>query len=134
VIGGFLIRLAHFIFALIKSSLILIVNGIVLLRDNKGFSVIGGGTTRIWMYDGIVRKLEVQHVLKMKKNLIYLSLLDFQGYNYFAKDRILMICKSAFIMMKRKLVNDLYHLQGLIIIDSISVSYVVNSYSAFTHL
>jgi hypothetical protein len=86
------------------------------------------------MYDGIVRKLEVQHVLKMKKNLIYLSLLDFQGYNYFAKDRILMICKSAFIMMKRKLVNDLYYRQGLTIIDSISVSYVVNSYSAFTHL
>ena len=132
--GGFLIQLAHFKFALIKSSLILVVNGIGLLRDNKKLYVIGMGTTRIWMHDCIVRKLEVQHVLKMKKNLIYLSLPDFQGYNYFAKDRILMICKSAFIMMKRKLVNDLYHLQGLTVIDSISVSYVVDSYNVFTHL
>jgi len=132
--GGFLIQLAHFIFALIKSSLILVVNGIVLLRDNKGLSVIGMGTTQIWMYDSIVRKLEVQHVLKMKKNFVYLSFLDLQGYNYFAKDRILMICKSDFIMMKRKLVNDIYHLQGLIVIDSISVSHVVDSYNAFTHL
>lgn len=52
-----------------------VVNDVILLGGNKGLSVVG--TVRIHMYDRIVRILEIWHVLEIKKNLIFFSLLDF---------------------------------------------------------
>ena len=36
------------------------------------------------------------------------------------------VCKDVLVMIKRKLANDPYHLQGLIIIDLTSVSFMVD--------
>ena len=61
----------------------------------------------------------------MKKNLISFSLLDFKGYGYSNTRRVLKVRKADLVVMKGKLVNDLYHLQGSTIIDLTHVSYVV---------
>lgn len=54
-----------------------VVNGVVLLKDNKWLFVVNVDTIQIRMCNGIVRTLKVQHVLEMKKNLISLSVIDF---------------------------------------------------------
>lgn len=51
-------------------------------RDGIELSVVGVGTVRIKMYDGVVRTFEVRHVPELRKNLISLSLLDSHGYRY----------------------------------------------------
>jgi len=69
---------------------------------------------QIKMYDDIVRTLEVRYIQEMKKNLISLSLLDFQGYSYFDKGRVLKVYKGVLDFLsygyfQGKLVNELYH-------------------------
>jgi hypothetical protein len=56
------------------------------------------------MYDGIVRTLEVWDVPEMK-NLISLSLFDFQGYGYSTKGEVSKVCTDALVGVKEKLVN-----------------------------
>jgi hypothetical protein len=84
-----------------------VVNDTLLVRDNKGFSIIGVGTFWIRMYDDIIRTMKVWHVSKMKKNLIYFSLLDFKGYGYSNIGGVLKVCKADLVVMKGK---HLYHL------------------------
>lgn len=67
----------------------------------------------------------------MKNNLISLSLLDFLGYGYFNKGRVLHVYKGVldfrgYGYFQGKLVNELYHFQGSIIIDLASVLYMVD--------
>ena len=51
--------------------------GVVLMGNNMSYKVIGIGTVRIKMHDGVVRTLiEVWHILDLKKNLISLGTLD----------------------------------------------------------
>ena len=47
----------------------------------------------------------------MKKNLILLRVLDFQGYKYSVEDGVLKVSKGALVVFKGKLVNGLYLLQ-----------------------
>jgi len=77
------------------------------------------------MYDDIIRKMKVWHVPKIKKNLISFSLLDFKGYGYSNTGGVLKVCKADLVVMKGKLVNDLYHLQVSTIIDLTHVLYIV---------
>lgn len=45
--------------------------------------LVGIGTIRIKMFDGVVRALaDVRHVPNLKRNLISLSTLDTKGYKY----------------------------------------------------
>ena len=52
------------------------------------------------------------YVLKMCKNLISLSLLDYQGYGYFANGGVIKVTQGNMVMMKGNLHNDLYSLKG----------------------
>jgi hypothetical protein len=71
----------------------------------------------------------------MFQNLIYFfSLLYSQGYGYFAKSRVLRICKWALNMIKWKLINDLYNLQSSTIISLASVAFMVDSENVSTQL
>ena len=56
----------------------------VFLGNNLSFKVLGVGTVRIKMFDGVVRTLtNVRHVPDLKTSLISLGTLDSQGYEYF---------------------------------------------------
>ncbi|WRX23839.1 GAG-pre-integrase domain - like 7 [Theobroma cacao] len=98
--------------------------GLVVNRgrgDDFSLLVVGIGTIRIRMFDGMVRTLEVKHVPDMKKNLISLSLLDKKRYKYSDQDGVLNVSKGALTIMKGKLSGDLYCLVGNTIIETVSV-------------
>ncbi|WRX12668.1 zinc finger protein [Theobroma cacao] len=95
--------------------------GTVQLGDDFSLSVVGIGTIRIKMFDGMVRTLEVKYVPDMKKNLISLSLLDKKDYKYSGQDGVLNVSKGALTIMKGKLSGDLYCLVGNTVIETVSV-------------
>ena len=51
-----------------------ILGGSVYMSDNHALEIIGIGTIKIKMYDGIIRTIqEVRHVTGLKKNLLFLG-------------------------------------------------------------
>ena len=75
--------------------------GLVLMGNNAACKVVGKGTVRIKMYDGIVRTLtDVRHVPDLKKNLISLGTLDSQGCKFSAEGGVLKVSKGALVLMK----------------------------------
>ncbi|KAG8473125.1 hypothetical protein CXB51_035068 [Gossypium anomalum] len=51
--------------------------GVVLMGNNALCKIIGVGTIKVYMFDGVVRTLsDVRHVPELKRNLISLSTLD----------------------------------------------------------
>ena len=50
----------------------------------------------------------------MRKNLISLSMLDKMGYKLVGEGGVLNVVKGALVVMKAKLSNDLYYLQGFL--------------------
>ena len=62
--------------------------------------IIGMGTIKVKMSDGVVRTLEeVRHIPDMKKNLISLGTLDSKGYNYKFENGIMKVSKGAMVVM-----------------------------------
>ena len=58
-------------------------DGMVQMGNDAICPVIGIGTVKIKMFDGVVRVLSnVRHVLDLRKNLISLGVLDDLGYSY----------------------------------------------------
>ena len=94
------------------------------MGNNVACKVVGIGTIRIKIFDGVVRTLtDVRHIPALKKNLISLSILNFISCSFKAKGRALRGCKDALIVMKGKK-NCLYILQGSTIIGSAMISSV----------
>ena len=78
------------------------------------------------MHDGVVRTFtNVRHISDLKKNLISLGVLDSQGCKYSTQD---------LIVIKGRLVNGLYLLQGSTIIGATSASSLSDSDSDTIHL
>ena len=65
------------------SSYQTINDGIVLLGDNHSYKIVGVGSVKIKMFDGVIRTLlDVIHVSKLKKYLISLGVLDSCGHKF----------------------------------------------------
>ncbi|PON59266.1 hypothetical protein PanWU01x14_160150, partial [Parasponia andersonii] len=95
----------------------------VFLGNNMSCKVSGIGTIRIKMYDDVVRTLiDIRHVPDLRKSLISLGTLDSQGYKYLAECGVLSISKEAYVVIKRKLHNGLYFLQGSIVVGATMAS------------
>jgi hypothetical protein len=87
--------------------------GTVLMGNDMACKIVGIGTIKIKMYDGIVRTLtEVRHVSKLKKNLISTSALDTIGCKIVQQNGVLMVIRGALVMMKGNKVGNPYHLAG----------------------
>ena len=113
----------------------LISGGEVLMGNNMTCKVMGIGTVRIKMYDGVVRILSnVCHVPDLRKNLLSLGIFDSQGYKYIGEGGVLRISKGGLVFIKRKLVNDLYMLQGSTIVGVATISSSVDLDLDNTHL
>ena len=105
------------------------------MGNNITCTVVGIGTMRIKMYDGVVRTLsDVRHVPDLKKNLLSLGIFDSQGYKYTGEGGVLTIYKGAFIFIKGKMVNGLYMLQGSTIVGFAAISSFSDSASDNTYL
>ncbi|GJY08330.1 retrovirus-related pol polyprotein from transposon TNT 1-94 [Tanacetum coccineum] len=110
--------------------------GHVFMGNDSPCKVVGIGTIRIKMHDGVVRTLtNVRHVLDLKKNLISLGVLDSKGFKYTSENGVLRVSKGALVVMKAtKGTSSLYTLQGETIIGSASVSCSEKSNSDLTKL
>ena len=87
--------------------------GKVLMGNNVACKVVGIGTMRIKMHDGIVRTLtEVRHVPELRKNLISLGSLDAIGCCYKAGGGVIRVTKGSLVVMKGLKQHSLYVLQG----------------------
>ena len=98
--------------------------GAVLMGNNVSCKLVGIGTVRIRMFDGVVRTLgDVIHVPDLKRNLISLSTLDAKGYKYTSEGEVLKICKGALVMIKGHQKNAmLYVMQGSTVIGDVVVT------------
>jgi hypothetical protein len=82
--------------------------GTMLMSNDAMCKAIGLGTINVRMFDGIVRILTiVKYVPDLKKNLISLGTLDYLGYGYSAKNRVMKITKSAMVILKGKKIGNL---------------------------
>jgi hypothetical protein len=97
--------------------------GLVLMGNNVACKIVGIGSIRIRMHDGIVRILtNVRHIPDLKKNLISLGTLDFLGYKYSSEGGVIWVNKGSLVIMKGNKVDGLYFLQGSTMIGSAMVS------------
>ena len=85
--------------------------GMVQMGNNATCPIIGIGTVKIKMFDGVVRVLSnVRYVPDFRKNLISLGVLGDLGYSYSSKGGITKITKGALMVMKGQKVSTHYRL------------------------
>ncbi|KAG8485555.1 hypothetical protein CXB51_018931 [Gossypium anomalum] len=98
--------------------------GVVLMGNNASCKIVGVGTIKVKMFDGVVRTLsDVRYVPELKRNLISLSTLDSKGYRYTAKSGVLKISKGSLVVMKgQRKTAKLYVLQGSTITGDAAVA------------
>ena len=99
------------------------INGVVLMGNDAPCKIIGIGSVKIKMYDGVVRTLiEVRHVPKLKKNLISSSTLDAKGYRYSGEGGVLNVSKDVLVVLKGQLSRGIYTLMGTTCIGEVAVA------------
>jgi transposase InsO family protein len=96
--------------------------GSVRMGNDAACTIIGMGTIKIKMSDGVVRTLEeVRHIPDMRKNLISLGTLDSKGYSYKSENGIMKVSKGAMIVMTgQKISSSVYKLLGNTILGGVA--------------
>lgn len=90
--------------------------------------MVGIGTIRIKMFDGVVRTLtNIKHVPELKKNLISLGMLDSIRCSFKAEGGAMRVSKGALVVMKGKKTSSLYILQGSMVTGAVVVSSMFDS-------
>ena len=94
------------------------------MENNIPYKIVGIGTIRIKMFDGVVRTLgDVRYVPDLKRNLISLSTLGSNGYRYTGEGGVSKVTKGAIIVMKgQSKTTNLYVLQGSMIKGDSTIS------------
>ncbi|KAK2981165.1 hypothetical protein RJ640_024388 [Escallonia rubra] len=97
--------------------------GTVLMGNDVVCKVMGIGTIKIKMFDGIVRTLgDVRYIPDLKKNLISLGTLDSIDCSISIKGGVMKVSKGAMVIMKGQKTGNLYKLIGNTVIGGASVS------------
>jgi hypothetical protein len=75
--------------------------------------VVGIGSIRIKMFDGIVKILiDVRHVHELRKNLISWRVLDTGGYKSIVQGGVMKVYKEILLVVKEKNVGNMFMLEG----------------------
>jgi hypothetical protein len=83
-------------------------DGIVYMGNYISCKVVGIGSIRIKMLDGSVKILtDVRHVPELRKNLIYLGVLDTGGYKSIVQGGFMKVYKGILLVMKAKKVGNM---------------------------
>ena len=100
--------------------------GSVSMGNDTKCRVVGIGTIRFKMFDGIVRTLtDVRHVVGLKKNLISFKALDRKGYKFVTHNYQIKVFRGSLCVMKALTTPDtydLYFLQGSLLTGSVAVA------------
>ncbi|KAK2993218.1 hypothetical protein RJ640_005186 [Escallonia rubra] len=95
----------------------------VLMGNDDVCKVMGIGTIKIKMFDGIVRTLgDARYIPDLKKNLISLGILDSIDCSISIKGGVMKVSKCAMVIMKGQKTGNLYKLIGNTVIGGASVS------------
>jgi Reverse transcriptase (RNA-dependent DNA polymerase)/GAG-pre-integrase domain/Integrase core domain len=106
--------------------------GNVLLGDDSSCKVVGIGSVKIRMFDGMVRTLtSVRHIPALAKNLISLGALENLGCSFMSEGGYLNVLRNSKVLMKAKRVRNLYELIGDTIVGGASVVQNSNDANAF---
>ena len=97
--------------------------GSVLMGNDSPSRIMGIGTVKITMYDGVVRTLgRVRHVPHLSRNLISLSLLDREGLWHKGNNGVLKVGKGQLVYMKGVLqLDNMYKLTGSTVVGGAAV-------------
>ncbi|KAH9650990.1 hypothetical protein KPL70_026576 [Citrus sinensis] len=97
--------------------------GIVVMGNDSSCRVVGRGSIRLRVFDGMIRKLrDVRHVPDLKRNLISLGMLDKTGCLVKLESGTLKVLKWSMVVMKGNMSNGLYVLQGSAVTGDVAVS------------
>jgi hypothetical protein len=100
--------------------------GVVFMGNGIPCKIVGVGSVRIVMFDGIVRELtDIRYVPDLRSNLISLGVLDSCGYKYKGQGGALTLSKGNLVVMKATKVDNLYKMEG-----STEVAYEVTDVSS----
>jgi hypothetical protein len=84
-------------------------DGFFFMGNDFYCKIVGVGSVQIKMHDGFVRTLtDVRHVLKLRKNLISLGVLDYVVYECTNQGGLLKVPKDILLVMKAKRIGNLY--------------------------
>jgi len=71
------------------------------MRNDAACQMVGIGTVRIKMFDGVVRNLtDVRYVPQMKKNVISVGAVESKGLKVTLEYGILKVTKGSLVVMK----------------------------------
>nr|KYP35897.1 Retrovirus-related Pol polyprotein from transposon TNT 1-94 [Cajanus cajan] len=111
------------------------LRGRVFMGNDMPCKIVGIGTIQIRMHDGVIRTLiEVRHVPDLKKNLIFVGVLDFKGFKCNVKNGVMEIKRGSTVVMRGFKKGNLYMLQGSTSSISESVSVAEKNIPDLTYL
>ena len=92
------------------------------MGNNAPCKSIGIGSIQIKMHDGIVRTLtKVHHVLELKKNLVFVGVMDSKGFFCWIEGGVMQIRrKGKFMVIQGTKQGNLHILQGSTMASSVS--------------
>ena len=91
------------------------------MGNDASCKVAGIGNIKIKMFDGVVRMLcDVRHIPDLRKNLISLGTLNYNGFSYKSTSGVMKVSKGAMTVMKgQKLAGNIYKLLGTTIVGGV---------------
>ena len=93
------------------------------MGNNTTRKVVGVGSVKMKMFDGMVRTLtDVRYVPGLKKNLISLGTLDKIGCKITCEGGVMKVARGSLLVMKGKLNGSLYALEVSTILGSANIS------------
>ncbi|KAK5812564.1 hypothetical protein PVK06_027999 [Gossypium arboreum] len=97
-----------------------IEGGVMHVRNDSSSKVIGIDTVKIKMHDGTIRTLsDVRYVPDLRKNLIFLSILDLKGCKINIESSGIKVSRGALVLLKGKRTDSLYILEGYTVTSEI---------------
>ena len=95
--------------------------GSVLLGNNKICRIRGIGSIKLRLHNGAIRMLTgVRFIPEIKRNLIYVGVLDASGYTCVLSDGIMNIVKDGKVIMLAERRRSLYYLQASVITGAVN--------------
>ena len=84
------------------------------MGDDNALEIVGIGTVKIKMFDGIVRIFQdVRHVKGLMKNLLFVGQINSLGCKTYVENWIIKIVKCALVLMKvEKISANLFMFKG----------------------
>jgi hypothetical protein len=95
-------------------------SGNVFMGNDQSCRVVGIGTVRIQMFDGVIRTLtDVRHIPDLKRNLISLGALDSLGCRWSTAGGVLSVSQGSQMIMQGMKSGNLYLLQGTCVLGDV---------------